>query len=163
MWHETWKNSYLLCWSSFFFFWPCCKVCWILLIVPQPGTKPAPPALAEWSLNWTSREVLARVHFGRVLWYSFSPKTILRLVKVCLLWKRKFPNLLREHSLGSQKCLEVFLTFSFILSLTSSPLSLGLRTASQVPGFPFGKCTGGFVPMRRMGWKSSSRDDSITI
>ena len=108
----------------FFFFWPCCEACWILLIVPQPGIEPTPPALEEWSLNnWTSREVPARVHFGRVLWHSFRPKTILRLVKVCLLWKRMFPNVLGEHSLGSHKHLEVFLTLSFILSLTSSLIS----------------------------------------
>ena len=28
---------------TFFFFWPCCTVCGIL--VPQPGIKPVPPAV----------------------------------------------------------------------------------------------------------------------
>lgn len=41
----------------------------------------------------------------------------------------------------------IFHSFSYIISY----LPLGLRTASQVPGFPFGKCTGGFVPMGWMG------------
>ena len=41
----------------FYIFWPHCTVCGIL--VPQPGIKPTPPALAAWSLNhWTAREVL---------------------------------------------------------------------------------------------------------
>ena len=40
----------------FFSFWPYCALCGIL--VPQPGIKPAPPALEAWSLNhWTTREV----------------------------------------------------------------------------------------------------------
>ena len=39
-----------------FCFWLCHTACRIL--VPQPGIKPAPPALEAWSLNhWTTREV----------------------------------------------------------------------------------------------------------
>ena len=42
----------------FFFFPPCCAACGILLIVPQPGTKPVPPALEAGSPNhWNTREV----------------------------------------------------------------------------------------------------------
>ena len=41
--------------SSFFFFWPRCKACGVL--VPWPGTKPAPLALEALQLNrWTTRE-----------------------------------------------------------------------------------------------------------
>ena len=41
---------------SGFFFWPCRAACGIL--VPQPGIKPAPPAVEAGSLNhWTAREV----------------------------------------------------------------------------------------------------------
>ena len=40
----------------FFFFWSHCAACGIL--VPQPGTEPAPPALEAQILNhWTAREV----------------------------------------------------------------------------------------------------------
>ena len=47
----------------FFFFWPYCMACGIL--VPQPGIKPAPPALEAWHLNqWTAREVLSFVFAG---------------------------------------------------------------------------------------------------
>ena len=41
---------------SFFFSWPHCAVCGIL--IPQPGIKAMSPALGVWSLNhWTIREV----------------------------------------------------------------------------------------------------------
>ena len=40
----------------FFFFWPRCVSCGIL--VPRPGIEPLPLALEAWSLNrWTTREV----------------------------------------------------------------------------------------------------------
>ena len=40
----------------FFFFWPHCMACGIL--VPSPGIEPTSPALEVWSLNhWTTREV----------------------------------------------------------------------------------------------------------
>ena len=40
----------------FFFSWPHCAVCGIL--VPQPGIKAMSPALGVWNLNhWTTREV----------------------------------------------------------------------------------------------------------
>ena len=40
---------------SFFFLGPCCIAC--LILVPQPGIKPVPPALGEWSLNhWTTKQ-----------------------------------------------------------------------------------------------------------
>ena len=42
--------------NFFFFFWPLCEACGIL--VPQPGIEPAPPAVAAQSLNhWSAREV----------------------------------------------------------------------------------------------------------
>ena len=41
----------------FFFFWPHCVACGIL--VPRPGIKPTSPAVEAWSLNhWTAREIL---------------------------------------------------------------------------------------------------------
>ena len=41
---------------NFFFFWPYCTACGIL--VPQAGTEPVPPAVEAQSLNhWTTREV----------------------------------------------------------------------------------------------------------
>ena len=44
----------------FLFIWLCPVACGIL--VPQPGIKPAPPALEVWSLNhWTTREVPAYI------------------------------------------------------------------------------------------------------
>ena len=49
-------------WSEFLF-WLCHMACGIL--VPQPGTKPTPPALEASSLNsWTAREV-PLWHFGK--------------------------------------------------------------------------------------------------
>ena len=40
---------------SFFFFWPRCAACGIL--VPRPGTEPRPTAVKVWSPNhWTTRE-----------------------------------------------------------------------------------------------------------
>ena len=40
----------------FFFFWPRCAACGIL--VPQPGIEPVPPAVEVWSPDhWTTREV----------------------------------------------------------------------------------------------------------
>ena len=63
----------------FFSFWlifsPHQMACRIL--VPQPGIKPAPPALEVQSLNhWTAREVLTlspnkEVHNHRVCWFFF--------------------------------------------------------------------------------------------
>ena len=42
--------------KNFFFSWPRCVACGIL--VPQPGIKPVPPAVEVQSLNhWTTREV----------------------------------------------------------------------------------------------------------
>ena len=36
------------------------------ILVPQPGTKPTPPALAAWVLNhWTTRKVLSSVQVSR--------------------------------------------------------------------------------------------------
>ena len=38
------------------YIWPCCETCGIL--VPQPGIKPASPAVEMWSLNhWATKEV----------------------------------------------------------------------------------------------------------
>ena len=34
---------------KFFIFWPRCMVC--KMLVPQPGIKPAVPAVEAWSLN----------------------------------------------------------------------------------------------------------------
>ena len=42
--------------KNYFIFWPCHMACGIL--VPQPGIKPAPPAVGVRSPNcWTTREV----------------------------------------------------------------------------------------------------------
>ena len=39
----------------YFFLWPCCIVCRILVL--QPGIKLAPPAVEAWSPNhWTAKE-----------------------------------------------------------------------------------------------------------
>ena len=43
--------------SFFFFFWPCCMACGIL--VPQPGIEHRPLAVRAWNPNhWTAREFL---------------------------------------------------------------------------------------------------------
>ena len=48
--------------AFFFFFWPRRAACGIL--VPQPGIKPAPPAVEAQSLNhWTAREVPSEASF----------------------------------------------------------------------------------------------------
>ena len=41
---EYWKNQGLA--STFFFFWPCCTACRIL--VPSPGTEPMSPCSESW-------------------------------------------------------------------------------------------------------------------
>ena len=51
-------HSTKMSFSFFFFFWYCCGACGIL--VPRPGMKPMPSAMAVWSLNpWATREVQA--------------------------------------------------------------------------------------------------------
>ena len=49
--------------SFFFFSWPSCVACRIL--VPQPGTEPVSPASEVWSLNhWTTSQVPLDLFIG---------------------------------------------------------------------------------------------------
>ena len=49
------KNFFLFVFWVFFFFWPCCTTCRIL--VAWPGTEPEPPAVKAHSPNhWTARD-----------------------------------------------------------------------------------------------------------
>ena len=53
----------------FFFFWPRCTACRIL--VPRPGIEPTPPAVEVRSLNhWTAREFPPLLHYVST-WRSF--------------------------------------------------------------------------------------------
>ena len=46
----------------FFFFWPCCVAC--IILIPWPGVEPMSPALESQNLNhWTIREVPATFYF----------------------------------------------------------------------------------------------------
>ena len=50
--------------KNYFYFWPRCVACGTL--VPWPGMKPMPPALAVWSLNhWIARKV---TWFYEIVW-----------------------------------------------------------------------------------------------
>ena len=52
-------------WCPFFFLWPHCATCGIL--VPRPGIEPAPPAVEAHSLNhWTAREVPGVLFYKRI-------------------------------------------------------------------------------------------------
>ena len=48
----------------YFFLWPCCIVCRILVL--QPGIKLAPPAVEAWSPNhWTAKEFPIIVYINK--------------------------------------------------------------------------------------------------
>ena len=88
--------------SYFWFLWPHCVACGIL--VPQPGTKPAPPAVEAQSLNhWTTREV-PRVTLGE------QGSDVIRAAgekeKITLGLGRRQSKTEREHETGEEDTAE---------------------------------------------------------
>ena len=66
--HNIWRSKWICPKITGVFFFFCIKAIYLLfwwwyclacrILVPQPGTKSAPPAVEVWSLNhWTAREV----------------------------------------------------------------------------------------------------------
>ena len=74
--------------TFFFFFWPRCVLCGIL--VPQQGIRPMPPALEAWSLNhWTTREVPPHTFFTCYLQRVFIPASNMKVDKESIsIWSK---------------------------------------------------------------------------